>query len=69
MPSQVPGSLPEAVTHARRRRLARTRAARVILPTLLAALLACLLAPGGATAFELTRAEARHLADRFAKLA
>jgi hypothetical protein len=24
---------------------------------------------GGATAFELTRAEARHLADRFAKLA
>ncbi len=52
MPNQAIGSLPEAVTQARRRRLARTRAARVALPTLLAALLACLLAPGAASAFD-----------------
>jgi hypothetical protein len=52
MPSQAIGSLPEAVTQARRRRLARTRAARVVLPALLAALLACLLAPGAVSAFD-----------------
>lgn len=52
MPSQTTESLPAAVTQARRRRLARTRAARVVLPALLAALLACLLVPGAAPAFD-----------------
>lgn len=47
------GSLPQQVTHARRRRLACTRAARVVLPSLFAALLACLtLFPSAAPAFD-----------------
>jgi hypothetical protein len=52
MSSQATDSLPEAVTQARGRRLARMGAARAVLPALLGALLACLLAPGVAAAFD-----------------
>jgi hypothetical protein len=52
MLSQIKGSLSETVTQARERRPARTRAARVVLPSLLTALLACLLSPGAALAFD-----------------
>jgi hypothetical protein len=52
MSSQARGSLPETAAQTRRRRLARIRAARVVLPALLAALLACLIAPAAASAFD-----------------
>jgi hypothetical protein len=52
MSSQAIGSLPEAVTQASRHRLARTRVARMVLSSLFAALLACLLSPVAAPAFD-----------------
>jgi hypothetical protein len=52
MSSQAIGSLPEAAARTRRRRLARIRAARVVLPALLATLLVCLIAPVAAPAFD-----------------